>query len=223
MRSIFRNTLVAFVAVLAIGAVGAASASAALPEFSPSHGVTFKGSAAVSISFFEVSGLSPVPNCESHTTSGAITGAKSGTIEIEMKGCHAGGFGAACSTTGKPAGVVAFSGTLEPVYLAKEPKNVGLLVKLNEFTAHCGLATAVVHGSFLGSITPINKKVTTIERFTLIAKETKGTNEFTTYETESGERKSALLSESIEGGPFVQAGYQSTEQLIPSVQTELKA
>jgi hypothetical protein len=222
MRSISRNTLVAFVAVLAIGAVAAASASAALPEFSPTHGVTFKGTSNES-SFFEVNSLAPIPSCTSHVTKGSITGAKSGAIEVEMKGCQAGGGEGPCTSAGQLSGVVVFGGTLEPVYLTKEPKKVGLLVKLNEFTARCGFATTTVRGSFLGSITPINKKVKVTEKFVLVAKETSATNEYTTYENESSEHKSASLSESIAGGPFLQAGYQSTEQLAPSLETELKA
>jgi hypothetical protein len=221
MKSLGRRVLPALMAALAVSVVASASASAALPEFSPARGLTGTGGS----SLFQTEGFAIVPQCQSEASKGTITGPKSGTLEVELKGCNTGsGFNSVkCSTTGQAAGVVLFSATIEPVYITKEPKVVGLLVNVAEFTAHCGISPVAVRGSYLGSITPINKKVKTTEHFTVTAKETAGKNEYTGYENSSGEHKSTSLKESIEGGPFVQAGYQSTEQLTPSVEMELKA
>jgi hypothetical protein len=221
MRSKCRTVLVVLVAMLALSAAASASASAALPEFYPSH-FSFSTSSGGSSSFQESnSGVPKVPTCESHATKGTITGVKSGTVEVELKGCH--GFSASCNTTGQASGVVVFSGAIEPVYLTKEPQKVGLLVHVNEFTAYCGFSTATISGSFLGSITPINTKVKATQSFALVAKQSEGVNEFVTYETAAGERKAAYLLESLAKGPFVQAGYESTEVLRPSIESELKA
>jgi hypothetical protein len=221
MSSIPRRILAALVAALALSVIASASASAALPEFSPSRGLTGTGGS----SFFQTEGFATVPQCASTASKGTLTGPKSGTLEVELKGCNTGsGFNSVkCSTTGQAAGVVLFSATIEPVYITKEPKLVGLLVNISEFTAHCGISPVAVRGSYLGSITPINKKVKTTEHFTVVAKETAGKNEYTGYENPSGEHESTTLKESIEGGPFTGAGYQSTEQLAPSVEMKLKA
>lgn len=208
----------ALAAVLALSAVATASASAALPEFSPGAGLTLTGTGGAS--YFEVQGLAPVPNCSSLAAKAKLTSGKSGTLEVEMKGCHA-GF-AACQT-GPASEVVDFTGTIEPVYLSKEPKNVGLLVKLNEFTAKCGTVTVVVRGSFLGTITPINTGVAAGGRYTLTMKEHEGLNEYTSYETASGEHKSTSLTESIGGGPFLTAGFSSTDPLNTNINSEIKA
>jgi hypothetical protein len=223
MKSTLTRIVFATVAALALGVGASASASAALPEFLPGAGNSFTGAGGPS--FFETTGNTSLPLCNGLVSKASLTGTKAGTVEVELKGCHtSGGFNSVtCQTAGKPAGIIVFTGTIEPVYLSREPKNVGVLVNVNEFTAHCSISTARVRGSFLGSISPINKLVGATEHFTFVAKQAGGVNEFTAYENSSGERKYASLLESFEGGTWVPAGYESTEQLTPRVQTELKA
>ena len=138
----------------------AASATAALPEFLPGKGTTFKGS--LGKNELQVKG-GGITKCEAGKVSGEITGPKAVTATVTREGCKALGFNA--NTPGDATGVELFATTGELCTLNKVAKSVGLLIKLPTTTIEVPTAKQKIQitGSLIGEVNPVNKSQTTGE------------------------------------------------------------
>jgi hypothetical protein len=188
MRFISRSAFAALVAVFVMSAVGVASASAALPEFVLGEGekfpVTIEKKYKNVQGFFENTSGSKFGTCTGVGVKGEITGAKAGSLTIEMENCHQGSL--LCHSVGSEQEHEVFSGNVSLDYIKKATKQVGIVLKLNEIPIVCGKTTINIKGGLVIPITPINTKTSTLDlRFNGAA----GIQEFTSYENEKGEIK----------------------------------
>jgi hypothetical protein len=194
-----------FVAALALGAVASASASAALPEFALSSGekfpVTIEGSTSSGYSGIEARNGSLWGACVGAKTKGEITGAKAISLTLELASC--GETSHHYHTKGAPVGTIVVSGTGTLVYISKATKAVGVLftpkeTKVYEDGGSETGASFEFWGNIVVPVTPIDTKTS---KFELPFRKGKGAGEqeFTKYENEKGEVKSATLIQYIGG------------------------
>src|SRR5580700_6042846 len=138
MRSMFRNVLVAIVAVLALSAVASATASAALPEI-----VNSKGEALIKKKF-----------------TGEVKGTKGGEGTLTLH-CSGG-----CHTKGLKEKEMKFPVSVNLVWLSKAKEEAALLLSIPgvaDFEGYCWSDTMPsqfpleVSGSLLIRVSPTNK------------------------------------------------------------------
>jgi hypothetical protein len=216
----------ALVAVFAFAAVATATASAVEPEWvytGTEKG--FTGKQAGSGTLETKSGLKVT--CTGGSSSGAIgnTGTKTVTeATIKFTGCE---HEAKKCQTGAVEGEIEtkkVSGELGYVSKATTPHEVGILLKPKEGTVFvvfkCGIfEKEEVTGSIIGKITPVGKKVKTTEHFTLSYTQTKGVQAVKKFE---GIVEEHFLKASLDGFPSEESGLQSTQELTPKSELEIK-
>jgi hypothetical protein len=198
------------VAAFAMSAAVAASASAALPEFSPPFSKTFTSTSKATL--LQTVGGAKL-TCAADTNLGEITGPQSGVVKIAFTGCKL--KKVPCNTPGvAPGEIVTGLLSMKIGYINKAKKEVG--VDLEEptgapiITFICGSATrAVVIGSVIGRITPVNKLVTPPETFKLKFAQVAGVQKITKLEGGPID----VLETSL-GGPFEGSGLGSTDLLL---------
>jgi hypothetical protein len=209
----------ALVAAVALSAVGASAASAALPEFSPSSGVTLTGTSGAGL-LETVTGTKVT--CTASTNGGEITGAKTvSKVKVKFTGCES--TGAKCNTSGAASGELVteeLKATLG--YLNASKKEVGLDfvpvgTKFIEFSCGTALVGVKVTGSVICKVTPVNMPTKTS---TVTCKQAKGIQEFTKFE--GGETDVLKTQIGIEGLPQ-QSGEETTATATASVEGEIKA
>lgn len=204
-----RTTGLCLVATLAIGGVMAGSASAALPEFSPPFSKTFTSTSKGNL-LETVGGAKTV--CPGDTATGEITGPQNGQIKITFTGCKLKKI--PCNTPGVAPGTIITPLLIMKInYINKANKEVGidLIEPLGSPVMQyaCGSATrAVVIGSVIGRITPINKIVTPPKPFILRFAQAAGAQKVTNLE---GGPIDVL--ETSFGGPFEGTGLASVERM----------
>jgi hypothetical protein len=152
-------------AVLALNAAMVSAASASVPEFVPSK-FTFKSEGGAAT--FKTAGLTVV--CKASTDEGEVTGAKTGTVTVKFTGCKAAETHA-CHSTSPVGGTEEIVTKLLSMKLGfiKEPATTEVGVSLSasplaEF--ECAIGTgekAIVKGSVIGKITPLETKTKTFK------------------------------------------------------------
>ncbi|HEV3047027.1 MAG TPA: hypothetical protein VGY13_06655 [Solirubrobacteraceae bacterium] len=186
----------------ALTAVASATASAALPEFVPGTGeklpIKLEGSVSGAT---EVTLRNETNNgiyCDGTSFKGEITGAKAASLTAELKNCKAEDkSNYQCSTSGAGTGDVVVSGSGTLNYIDKATKRVGLVLKVAKEEILCGGAYEyVIRGSIVIPLNPIDTKTSTLDM--AIKGLTK--QEFTSYENESGEIKTAKLEVEVGAG-----------------------
>ena len=205
-----RITGLCLVVTFAISGIVAVSASAALPEFSPPFSKTFTSISKATL--LETVGGKKV-KCSADTDSGEITGPKTGSVQITFTGCKLKTI--PCNTPGVVLGTIitpVLSMTINYINKAKKEVGVDLMEPAGgpilDFI--CGTATrAVVVGSVIGKITPINKLVIPAETFTLKFTQSLGVQKVTNLE---GGPVDVL--ETSFGGPFEGTGLASTDKIL---------
>jgi len=151
--------------------------------------------------------------CTADTNFGEITGPQTGSMTIIFTGCKL--KKVLCNTPGLAPGVIATNAlNMTVYYINKAKKEVGIdLVEATGapfLTFICGAATrAVVIGSVIGRITPINKPVVPSKTFTLRFAQALGVQKVTNLE---GGPIDVL--EATFGGPFEGAGLASTDRIL---------
>jgi hypothetical protein len=147
-------------AITAITAITTSIATAALPEFSLSSG-TFPVKFTGFIQGKSKIGITGRPletvECEKASATGEITGAKTTTTNIHWEGCSIFGIVEA-HTLGDPANnlLVTVTGTL--CYINKSTKDVGIiLTPTAPVHLESGSTLAILTGSMIGLITPVNR------------------------------------------------------------------
>ncbi|HEY2141739.1 MAG TPA: hypothetical protein VGG98_06740 [Solirubrobacteraceae bacterium] len=193
-------------------ATSAASASASQPEFKggfptkytlPNHTITYE------------SGIAIVTCNGGGSTTGSITGAKTGTLNtMTFTSC-----GSFCNQF-KTAELESI-----PVYTNKATKAVSLLLKPKTgttfATTECGLEKGEIRGSILVPITPTN---TLTKEFTLKARGTHGEQVPQEYENEKGEKVKVTLEGRLFGAEsFVKCGLSFTVGITTEKYLELQA
>jgi hypothetical protein len=191
MGSRFRTVAVMALVTFAVGIVGVASASAALPEI-----LNKEGNALVKKRFTGTTGARSVLEgedgfileCTEAKSIGEVTGPTSGTLTTVYQTC--GNADYSCSTDGH-LGEVSLSYTFAPVYLNSE-KSIALLYSLPSTgtTLECGSNLVTLHGSYLSDPIKANHLAT---KYVLVSHQTKGKQEYRTYENAAGEKTQASL------------------------------
>jgi hypothetical protein len=194
MRSKGRKMFAALVAVLALGVVASASASAALPEFVPSAGVKFpiklEGAKTGEWLMSDAKG-GPAIRCTGSKIAGEITGPKAVSLTVELEGCASKTYGTCASKELAEGHMVAY-GDGKLVYLSKTSKTVGTILTMPNFG--CGtwpLAGIKSKGGQLIQISPVNKKGSTMELYTI--GNGAGFSNLKEYENEEGVKKLEYL------------------------------
>jgi hypothetical protein len=198
------------VAVFAMSAVLAASASAALPEFSPPFPKPFTSTSKTTL--LQTVGGAKL-TCAADTNVGEITAPQSGFVKITFTGCKLKKI--PCNTPGvAPGEIITGMLSMKIGYINKAKKEVG--VDLEEptgapfITFVCGAAMrAVVIGSVIGRITPVNKVVVPPATFKLKFAQTAGVQKIAKLEGGPID----VLETSL-GGPFEGSGLASTDLLL---------
>jgi hypothetical protein len=221
MRSKWKTTLAALVAMLAFAAVTTASASAALPEFeTTTWPITYTASSGVVD--LQVKGAFKI-QCEKSTNTGEIANFKTLVkVHIIYKGCEIVGAETACTSSGAAAGEIRSSYlTTTLVYTNKAAREVGQLVKpeaagsaLAEFK--CGLLSTKLTGGVIAKLPneQVNKSRTS---FTWDYKQNAGIQEPTEYEEGSSKVSSFLDCFGT------QTGEEATETVTWSASVEIGA
>jgi len=207
-------------AVIGVFGLAATPALAGLPEFSPPGGIPFTSTSGKS-TLETVSKIKVT--CKADTNHGELTGPKSLIITVTFTGCES-KLILCNSPNGLPGEIITpvLSGTIG--YLVNpEVKEVGVDLfsptgaPVAEFL--CGAALrAVVSGSVIGKITPVNKLLVPPKHFTLTFKQKKGKQAITHLFAEPMD----VLMASF-GGPPEEAGLASTDQLSFVAPVEVKA
>jgi hypothetical protein len=205
--------VLACLAILAVTAVASASASAALPEFVPGEGNSFPvtlehPSNGTLASKFETT-ASLKWECQGLKVAGVIASAKGGPLTIELEACHQSGTTTKCQSEGYPKGQIAYTGTGSLVYINKAKGQVGIVLALNEAHLVCGSLSIKVRGSLIIPVTPLNI-LTRVINWKLA--EANGKQEYTTYENETGEIRTAHLELNF-GTGFLQMGLTVGEEV----------
>jgi hypothetical protein len=197
--------------MLAVGATATASASAALPEFVGPFPVAFTAKSGVT-KLETVKGA--VITCLTDKGAGEVTGPKTGSVTITLTGCEFVTLGLPCNTVGVPPGeIVTVPLVMTLGYINTEKKEAGVDLStatggpLMEFV--CGPLPAVVVGSVIGKITPVNKLVKPPAKFTLKFTQAAGKQKPTHFEGGPID----VLTTSFGGGPFSESGLASTDTL----------
>lgn len=197
--------MMVLVGALALGAVASASASAARPEFNnrTSSAVKFSGESTGVV--FEVAGGSKY-SCTKATATGEIEPGKTKTMKnvvLTFKGC---GF-CNITTTTKP-----LTGTLG--YIDQATKQVGLLLKPSSGpVAECAIPEVhKILGSIILPIGPVGKETTKLR---LVAKQSKGVQEYTHFEGEA-ETHTLELEFLLHKPPLEACGLEFTELSLAS-------
>lgn len=210
-----RTTFVALLAVFALSAVAASAASAAeLEQVPPSGKFTVKSETGV----FETHAKEKI-TCKKATGSGEITGVKTDKSKVTFEECT-GPLGVKCTSSGQSSGNIATEINSELVWLSKASLKAGEKLALaKELSITCSIVKLTVQGSTLCPVEPVNTKTTT---FKLVCKQTAGKQEFTEYETESGEKIKAITLTKKGSGSFEESGLQATETLTFTELAEIK-
>lgn len=170
MRSTFRSTVLAAIAVLALGAFASASASAALPEFVPANGkFPVKFTAGGTEMWLESSNHRIT--CTSEATIGEITGPKTVKATVYYKSCMETPFKQACWNGESSAKQITTAPLVGRIgYINKTTKQVGLQLegeKHKEFedprwdAFQCGGETHIsVNGEPIAPLSPVNSQLT---------------------------------------------------------------
>jgi hypothetical protein len=209
---------VCLAAVLAASALAASSASA-LPEFTGPFAKTFIATSGKTV--LETVSKTKV-TCASDVLPGEITGPQTGLAALGFAGCKM--KKVPCNTPNSSSGFIGSTLLAMKVgYINKSKKQVGIDFStatgaaFAEFT--CGTAVrAVVRGSVIGAITPVNTAVVAPKTFTLKFVQKKGLQAVPNLE---GEPVDVL--ESTFGGPFELTGLKATEAIPFPGTVELKA
>jgi hypothetical protein len=194
-------------AVCAVGIVMAATASAAmtLPEFKTKTSWTgTSGAGALKASGVEIA-------CTKGSNSGSLTSGNAGTFSIKFEKCSSSITGTECNSEGDAAGIVLVNGSWNLVLTTISSVDKHLVWFLvTEFKAKCGTVTITTKGNVLGEITPAN---TSTKSYVLKEELNGTTQEYTTFENDSGTAVSAsLLSEAALG--FHAATEKSAENAL---------
>jgi|HubBroStandDraft_4_1064222.scaffolds.fasta_scaffold38028_2 hypothetical protein len=192
----FRNVLVAIVAVLALSAVASATASAALPEI-----VNSKGEALIKKKFTgevtermidEINGRGS-EECQKLAFAGEVKGTKGGEGTLTLH-CSGG-----CHTKGLKEKEMKFPVSVNLVWLSKAKEEAALLLSIPgvaDFEGYCWSDTMPsqfpleVSGSLLIRVSPTNKLGT---EYRFLVKQKNGRQEPSEYENEAGEKVKAQL------------------------------
>jgi hypothetical protein len=190
-----RAALALCAALCALGAIASASASALRPEYGvwPNKITQFNGG---EVKLETVGGKVSVA-CKSSQNSAEATTFKSGTAQLSFRECKS-SLGTACKSTNTSVSGEIKSSNMKwtLVYLSKATHEVATLFQGGESgsawtTFGCGLGSnSTLRGSALAKMTPVNTKSAS---FTLTLQGSHGKQEFTQYETESGEKATAAL------------------------------
>jgi hypothetical protein len=195
------------VTVLALSVV--ASASAAELEQIPSEGGFTVASGA---STLETTSGTKVA-CEKDSGKGKLTGSKTGESAVTFEKCKADGV--SCTSAGAKSGDIEISIKSELVWLDKATGLAGEdLVLAKPVKITCLIVSVEVTGSTICPVEPLDTKTTEL---TLVCKATKGKQEFTEYENESGEKFKDTLKANGE-----EAGLTSSETLALEKEGEIK-
>lgn len=199
----------------AIMATSAASASAAQPEFKGSFPDKYALTTGLGL-VYEGQGGATVTCREGGSTTGSITGAKTGSMNtMTFSNC-----GTNCSK-------ITFAELeLTPVYTNKATKAVSLLLKPKTgttfATTSCGIGKGEIRGSLLVPITPTNVIFT--KEFTLKANGERGVQIPREYENEKGEKiKVALEGDLFGSKTFEGCSLTFTSKLVTEKYLELRA
>jgi hypothetical protein len=198
MRSMFRNVLVAIVAVLALSAVASATASAALPEIVNSKGEELvkkkftgevHGTDAVGL---EISGHGWEP-CEELSFAGGVKGTKGGEATLTLH-CVA-----TCHTKSSKEKEIKLPVSVNLVWLNKAKENIALLLSISgvvDLEGYCWAYTMPsqfpleLSGSLLVPVGATNELGT---EYTLTPKQNESRQEPDEYENETGGKVKAQL------------------------------
>lgn len=196
---------------LALGACSAASALAAPPEFVGPVPVPFTAKSGVT-TLETVKGAKVT--CKADTAAGEVTGPKTGTIKVTFTGCEFVTLGLACNTVGVPPGEIITNTLVMTLGYISEPKkedgidlSIPTGAPLMEFT--CGPVKAVVQGSVIGKVTPVNKLINPPGHFLLRFVQAKGKQNPAHFEGGPVD----VPSTSFGGGPFVESGLASADTI----------
>lgn len=196
MRSMYRNVLLAMVAVFALSAVATATASAALPEL-----VNGKGEELVNKKFtgevtekmiFQIEGKG-TERCEEYAYAGEIKGTKGGEATLTL---HCSG---SCHTKGAKEKEIKFSVSASLVWLSKSKESIALLLSIPSVVDLEGYCWSKImpsqyplelSGSLLIPVRLTNELKT---EYRFAAQQKEGRQEFSEYENEAGEKVKAQL------------------------------
>lgn len=196
--------------MLALSATFAASALAGeLPAFSVQTG--FKGTSGKAT--FETKSEVKVTCASSSIEATAVT-KEGGTYHLTEKECSSSGGLVKCTTKGDTTGTVLIEGNWG--FATKSSTEAFLLLSTNGSTFECSLSKEELKGTLLSKITPLNTETT---KFELSTKESKGTQEFVEYTNEFGEKETAKLLTSINGGAFEALGAEAVENKVTTTST----
>jgi hypothetical protein len=213
----FRVFGLAFLVVFAFGAGAAASASAASPEYVLETGAFPVGFTWTSGAGTYETTAGETLTCRSGGTGvGGILNSKEGEATLALHGCSTTffGFPVACRTPGKAPEEIQTKLLGSHLYY-----NVGKTKVVDDLSPasgttfaeyECGGNTVVWTGSLIGVYPTTNEFLHETE---LVLKQTKGVQEITEYETESGTKVSAFLKASKNGGTSVQMGVTTTDKI----------
>jgi hypothetical protein len=193
---------------LAISAAAASSASA-LPEWSGPFPKPFNSKSGATL--LETVGGTKV-KCKSDVNVGEITGANSGFVQVFFKGCETHKF--PCASPGAASGEIkTLPLTTTLGYISRVPKVVGLDLAnpagaiVTEF--QCVNILAVIRGSVIGRITPVNKAVKPGGHFVVKFTQSKGAQNPSSFAGMPVD----ILETSLNKGPFEPTGLMSTDAL----------
>jgi hypothetical protein len=215
-----KGRTVAALGLLCLVACGATATSAsALPEFTPPFSKPLASNSGVT--FLETVAKFKL-KCASSVDAGEITGPTSGVVRITFKGCESGG--AACASAGAGAGEILTLPLVASLgYINPEGKVVGLDLAnpagavVAEF--RCGGTLAVLKGSVIGKLSPVNHVVKPSGHFKLKFEQKGGKQKYTNFAGGPLD----ILETALGGGPFVPTGLKSTDQIRFAEAVEVKA
>jgi hypothetical protein len=213
---------------LLTGATGVAPAAAVNPEFVyTAAGKAFTGASGTPNLIETTSGIKV--SCKTNKVSGEIEGTspqkKVKKVLYTFTGCEASGF--SCNTHGFAAGEI-MTGELvgELGYINTAAKKVGLDLKavspasITTFECAPFVRTAVVEGSVIAEIAPVNSLVKgPLDSFSLAYSQASGVQKPTHFEGAAND----VLSVSLNGSPFVEAGLEVTDKLTPGGEVKINA
>jgi len=218
MKYLGRSAL-CLIVVFALGAAGSSVASAALPEFIP--GAPPGIESILKTTKLETVGK-VVVTCKHGSDSGEVIGPKQVTLKIDLTECKIPG--ALCTTPGAKLGEIVTNLLIgELGYIKKSKKQVGLdlFTPAGPITTFgCGAALgAVVEGSVIGKIAPVNTLVLPGGHFTLKFSEKLGKQNPPSFEAGPID----VLETSINGGKFEESGLAGTDEVFFAAPQEIKA
>jgi hypothetical protein len=149
-----------------------------------------------------------------------------GTFHLHFLKCKAtlGGVTANCSTAGDATEIILTLGAFHLVYDVLTPAlGVAVLFEPEETTIECSALIKIkFKGTWLCLITPINKKVKTTEKYTVICEEsTKGDPKEATYFNDAGSTVTTSLLFSFNGGSFESAAFKGETGLTAEAESEI--